>query len=72
VDGDGYVFDSDVDMVSLHYQFNAGDPGTQFPIDSGTLAGSLPGGVSAVPEPASLGLLGMGAIALLGRRRRSR
>ena len=51
---------------------NIGRQGTQFPgsggIDGVAAAGGL--GISAVPEPASIGLLGVAATALLGRRRR--
>jgi autotransporter-associated beta strand protein len=36
------------------------------------IAGATIGATSAVPEPASLGLLGIGAVGLLGRRRRRR
>jgi fibronectin-binding autotransporter adhesin len=45
--------------------FNVGIQGAQFPTGAGGL-----GGVTAVPEPASLGLLGLAAAATLRRRRR--
>jgi fibronectin-binding autotransporter adhesin len=48
--------------------FNVGIQGAQFP----TSVGSGLSGVSAVPEPASVAVLGLAAVSLIGRRRRSK
>jgi len=65
-----------------HYTWMEGDlngDGAVTPADGGIFAGNFgstfnpsnaSGGVTAVPEPASLALLGIGATALVGRRRR--
>jgi len=59
LNGDGAVDPADGGIFASNFPgtFNAGN-------------GPLPGGVSAVPEPASLGLLAVGAVSLLRRRRK--
>ncbi|HYO07882.1 MAG TPA: autotransporter-associated beta strand repeat-containing protein [Tepidisphaeraceae bacterium] len=42
------------------------------PMTAAAAGGALSDGVTAVPEPASIGLIGIAAATLLGRRRRSR
>jgi autotransporter-associated beta strand protein len=64
---DGKINGDDYAMIDAGY-INQGTP-----ISAGaTLDGGLPGGVSAVPEPGSFALLSLGAMSVLGRRRRSR
>jgi len=50
--------------------FNVGIQGTPFFAASGVANPSGMNGVSAVPEPASIGVLALGATALVRRRRR--
>jgi len=57
---DGRIDDNDVSIFGLTY-------GAGFPPNGSPLAG---GGVTAVPEPATLALVGLGALAFLGRRTR--
>jgi hypothetical protein len=57
-----------VDDYTLFIDANIGTQGAQFPNGGGLSGGGT--GVSAVPEPASLGVIGLGAVALLGNRRR--
>jgi fibronectin-binding autotransporter adhesin len=65
---DGVVDGSDYTLIDN--AFNS--QGTQISAEIASPTAELApgGGVSAVPEPTSLGLLGLGAIGLLGRRRR--
>ena len=51
------------DFPSLSYTFNSGAAQTDFTVAQGT--------VTVVPEPASLALLGLGGLAIIGRRRRT-
>jgi len=80
--GDGNVNISDFNIMGT--EFNQGAAGTgpldgdagpleQFAIENNDVAGfeAATGLTIAVPEPASLGLLAVGGIALLGRRRRA-
>ncbi|MCX5653104.1 MAG: PEP-CTERM sorting domain-containing protein, partial [Planctomycetota bacterium] len=53
---DGIVSDDDVGLQANNY---------------GMTAGQLTGGISAVPEPATLSLLALGAAAMITRRRRA-
>ncbi|QDU35138.1 hypothetical protein KS4_32180 [Poriferisphaera corsica] len=55
--GDGVVDALDLNAVAVNFGFNAG--------------ASLEAVVSAVPEPASLALVGLSGLAMLGRRRRA-
>jgi hypothetical protein len=65
---DGVVDGSDYTLIDN--AFNSQGTQISAEIASPTAEISPVGGVSAVPEPTSLGLLGLGAIGLLGRRRR--
>ncbi|MCX5654477.1 MAG: PEP-CTERM sorting domain-containing protein, partial [Planctomycetota bacterium] len=53
---DGIVSDDDVGLQANNY---------------GMMVGQLTGGISAVPEPATLSLLALGAAAIITRRRRA-
>jgi autotransporter-associated beta strand protein len=62
---DGVIDGGDYGVIDNNIQ--AQGPG--FPTSGATASASL-SGVTAVPEPASLSLIGLGAASLLGRRRR--
>ncbi|MFI5382589.1 MAG: PEP-CTERM sorting domain-containing protein, partial [Tepidisphaerales bacterium] len=74
--GDGVVNDADVTIVGTYYQ-GASPP--VFASQSSEFAkafmagydSSHGGGASVVPEPGALSLLGLGALALIRRRRRA-
>jgi autotransporter-associated beta strand protein len=63
---DGVVDGSDYTLIDN--AFNS--QGTQISAEIASPTAQIAGGYAAVPEPATLGLLGIGAIGLLGRRRR--
>ena len=76
------IFEGSVALGSLYYQsellaLNLGytaDAGTSTPIQDFGVGDPLAGGVqadTAVPEPATMGLLGLGALVMAIRRRRS-
>ena len=83
--GDGFVSQADLDLVLLNWgaavvpaewlatdQFD-GVQVSQNELDGVLLnwgSGTPPAGVSAIPEPATLGLLTLGGLALSGRQRR--
>jgi len=62
-DGSAAAALTNVDLRTL-----AGGGGEEFPVVSATFAGTLH--VEAVPEPATVALLGLGCVVLLGKRRR--
>jgi hypothetical protein len=67
---DGVVDGSDYTLIDNAFNTQGASLGSN---PAALIAGStsqIAGGTSAVPEPATLGLLGLGAIGLLGRRRR--
>ncbi|MFI5379542.1 MAG: PEP-CTERM sorting domain-containing protein, partial [Tepidisphaerales bacterium] len=74
--GDGVVNDADVTIVGTYYQ-GASPPVFASQSSAFALAfmagydSSHGGGTSAVPEPGALSLLGLGALALIRRRRRA-
>jgi fibronectin-binding autotransporter adhesin len=65
---DGVVDGSDYTLMDNAFNSQGAQLSAEIASPTAELAPS--GGVSAVPEPTSLGLLGIGAIGLLGRRRR--
>ena len=66
VDGSDYtLIDNAFNSQGTQISAEIASPTAEVAPDGGT-----GGGISAVPEPTSLGLLGLGAIGLLGRRRR--
>jgi autotransporter-associated beta strand protein len=65
---DGVVDGSDYTLIDNAFNSQGANISAQIASPTAEIAPS--GGVSAVPEPTSLGLLGIGAIGLLGRRRR--
>ncbi|MCX5653978.1 MAG: PEP-CTERM sorting domain-containing protein, partial [Planctomycetota bacterium] len=84
---DGIVDDSDISILSNNYGFtdqswangdvygydgivSDDDVGLQAN-NYGMMVGQLTGGISAVPEPATLSLLALGAAAIITRRRRA-
>jgi autotransporter-associated beta strand protein len=62
---DGVIDGSDYTLIDNAYNTQGAQISAQVAASSAQIAG-----VSAVPEPATLGLLGMGAVGLLGRRKR--
>ncbi|MCX5654770.1 MAG: PEP-CTERM sorting domain-containing protein, partial [Planctomycetota bacterium] len=84
---DGIVDDSDISILSNNYGFTdiSWADGDVYGYDGivsdddvglqannyGMTAGQLTGGISAVPEPATLSLLALGAAAMITRRRRA-
>jgi hypothetical protein len=60
-----------IDDYTTVIDANIGNQSGVFPTGGGISGGGM-AGVSAVPEPAAFSILGMGATALLGRRRRNR
>jgi autotransporter-associated beta strand protein len=71
---DGVVGADDVFTAVAYYGMTAsgGMVGDLAPLDVGQLESSLGlGGLGAVPEPATLGLMILGAVAMLARRRRA-
>src|SRR4029079_10890037 len=65
---DGFVDVSDLGVLATNWQLGVGSPLGPGSLDAATAAGGL-GGVS-VPEPASIGLLGLGLVGVLARRSR--
>lgn len=63
---DGFVNASDLTSISLNWQANSGVLGPQLSL--GTALSML--NLSSVPEPTSMGLLGLGAMPVLAKRRR--
>jgi autotransporter-associated beta strand protein len=67
---DGVINGSDYTLIDNAFNQQAVQLSTEIASPTAQLAGA--GASSAVPEPASLSLLGLGAMGLLGRRRRGR
>jgi fibronectin-binding autotransporter adhesin len=65
---DGNVNGSDYTLIDNAFNSQGAQLSAEIASPTAEIAPS--GGVSAVPEPTTLGLLGIGAIGLLGRRRR--
>jgi fibronectin-binding autotransporter adhesin len=64
---DGHIDGSDYSLIDNAFNTQlASAPAAQIAVNTSEIAG----GSAAVPEPASLGLLGIGAIGLMSRRRR--
>jgi fibronectin-binding autotransporter adhesin len=65
---DGHVDGSDYSLIDNAFNTQTGSaPAAQLAVNTSEIA---TGGSAAVPEPTSLGLLGIGAIGLMNRRRR--
>jgi hypothetical protein len=65
---DGVVDGSDYTLIDNAFNSQGASLAAEVATPTAQIAGA-PGG-SAVPEPSTLGLLGIGAVGLLGRRRR--
>jgi len=65
---DGFVDVSDLGLLATNWQLGVGSPLGPGSLDAAMAAVGL-GNVS-VPEPASIGLIGIGILGLIGRRRR--
>jgi len=65
---DGVVNGSDYTLIDNAFNSQGTQIAAEIATPTAQIAGS--GATSAVPEPTTLGLLGIGAISLLGRRRR--
>jgi hypothetical protein len=63
---DGVVNGSDYTLIDNAFNMQGAQLSTEIASPTALIAG---GAVSAVPEPASLGLLGISALGLLARRR---
>jgi autotransporter-associated beta strand protein len=69
---DGVVDGSDYTLIDNAYNMQGSSLGTNSAELIASATAQIAGGSSAVPEPTTLGLLGIGAAGLLGRRNRRR
>ncbi len=70
---DGHIDGSDYTLIDNAYNTQGANIASEIANPSAVATAQIAGsgaGTSAVPEPTTLGLLGLGAIGLLGRRRR--
>jgi fibronectin-binding autotransporter adhesin len=67
---DGVINGSDYTLIDNAFNMQGATLSSEIANPSVSVAAQVAGGSSAVPEPASLGLIGIGAIGLLGRRKR--
>ncbi len=67
---DGVVDGSDYTLIDNAYNTQGASLGTNAANLIASATAQIAGGSTAVPEPTTLGLLGIGAVGLIGRRRR--
>jgi hypothetical protein len=69
---DGMINGSDYTLIDNAFNTQGAQLASELASPTAQIAGAAGIGSSAVPEPATLGLLGIGAIGLLSRRSRAR